>query len=119
MESYNPQANLLRAISHPTRLAVLEILRDGEHCVCHMEATLGIRQSSISQQLMILREAGLVEVRRDGLNIFYHVVRPGIFDLWMLSMRQPESPGRACRMCTGKGRLAVLAPSATWKRHRN
>ncbi len=81
METYSPQADLLRAISHPTRLAVLEILRDGEQCVCHMEATLGIRQSSISQQLMILRQAGLVEVRRDGLNMFYHVTKPRVFDV--------------------------------------
>ena len=79
METFNPQAELLKAISHPTRLAVLEILRDGEQCVCHMEAILGLRQASISQQLMILREAGLVEVRRDGLNMYYHVVSPGIF----------------------------------------
>ncbi len=74
-------AETLKAIAHPTRLAILEILREGEHCVCHMEAMLGIRQASISQQLMILREAGLVDVRRDGLNVFYHVVRPQIFGL--------------------------------------
>lgn len=79
MQGWSPQADLLKAISHPARLAVLEILRDGEQCVCHMEATLGIRQSSISQHLMILREAGLVEVRRDGLNMYYHVAIPGIF----------------------------------------
>ncbi len=74
-------AEILKAIAHPTRLAVLEILRDGEQCVCHMEAILGVRQASLSQQLMILREAGLVDVRRDGLNIFYHVVKPQIFGL--------------------------------------
>ncbi len=72
-------AETLKAIAHPTRLAVLEILRDGEQCVCHMEAMLGIRQARLSQQLMILREAGLVDVRREGLNIFYHVVSQRIF----------------------------------------
>ena len=81
METYSPQADLLKAISHPTRLAVLEILRDGEQCVCHMEAILRLRQASISQQLMVLREAGLVEIRRDGLNVYYHVTKPGIFDV--------------------------------------
>ncbi len=72
-------AEILKAIAHPTRLAVLEILRDGEQCVCHMEAILGIRQARLSQQLMILREAGLVQVRREGSNIFYHVASPRIF----------------------------------------
>ncbi len=81
MKTFEPQADLLKTISHPTRLAVLEILRDGEQCVCHMEAMLGIRQASLSQQLMVLREAGLLEVRREGLNVYYHVVRPGIFDV--------------------------------------
>ncbi len=79
MDTFAPQADFLKAISHPTRLAVLEILRDGEQCVCHMEAILGLRQASISQQLMILRQAGLVEVRRDGLDMYYRVVKPGVF----------------------------------------
>src|SRR5512143_2377551 len=81
MDAFAPQAQLLKAISHPTRLAILEILRDGEQCVCHMEATLGIRQASISQQLMILREAGLVDFRRDGLNIYYRVVNRRVLRL--------------------------------------
>lgn len=81
MEDYSPQTDLLKAISHPTRLAVLEILRDGEQCVCHMEAMLGIRQSSISQQLMVLRKAEVVEVRRDSNNMYYRVVLPGVLDV--------------------------------------
>jgi len=81
MARFGPQADLLKTLSHPTRLAVLEILRDGEQCVCHMEAMLGIRQASLSQQLMILRQEGLVRVRRDGLNIFYRVVKPQIFEV--------------------------------------
>ncbi len=92
MESLDLQADLLKTISHPTRLAILEILRDGEQCVCHMEATLGLRQASISQQLMILREAGLVEVRRDGLNVFYHVVKPRIFEVLDAVYAATEKP---------------------------
>ncbi len=81
MEVFDRHVGLLKAISHPTRLAILEILREGEQCVCHMEAILGLRQASISQQLMILREAGLVDVRRDGLNMFYRVVKPDVYDV--------------------------------------
>jgi ArsR family transcriptional regulator len=44
-----------------------------------MEATLKLRQAYISQQLMILKQAGLVEPRRDGLNLYYRVVKPEIF----------------------------------------
>ncbi len=76
---YEAQAQLLKVLTHPARLAILEILRDGEHCVCHMEAHLGYRQAYISQQLMVLRDAGLIQDRREGWNVFYHVAEPRIF----------------------------------------
>jgi ArsR family transcriptional regulator len=79
MDSYETQSNVLKAIAHPTRLAILEILHEGEQCVCHMEATLNLRQAYISQQLMILKEVGLVEPRRDGLNLYYRVIKTAIF----------------------------------------
>ena len=81
MNSYQNQSEFLKALSHPTRLAILDILRAGEQCVCHMEATLGLRQAYISQQLMILKNAGLVESRRDGLNLYYRIIKPEIFEV--------------------------------------
>jgi DNA-binding transcriptional ArsR family regulator len=75
------QAQLFKVLSHPSRVAILNILRDGEHCVCHIEAYLGYRQSYISQQLAILREAGLIQDRRDGWNIYYRVVQPQIYGI--------------------------------------
>jgi DNA-binding transcriptional ArsR family regulator len=81
MDAYEIHSNLLKALSHSTRLAILDILRDGEQCVCHMEATLDLRQAYISQQLMILKQAGLLESRRDGLNLYYRVVKPEIFSV--------------------------------------
>jgi DNA-binding transcriptional ArsR family regulator len=83
-EPYAAQAQLLKLLTHPARLAILNILRNGEHCVCHMEAHLGYRQAYISQQLMALREAGIIQNRRDGWNIFYHVAEPRIFDALMI-----------------------------------
>jgi ArsR family transcriptional regulator len=81
MNEFTPHANLFKALMHPARLSILEILRDGEQCVCHLEAVLGCRQAYISQHLMFLREAGLVEDRRDGTRIFYRVIRPEVFNL--------------------------------------
>lgn len=79
MEIYENSANLFKVLMHPTRLAILDILRNGEECVCHMEAALGMRQAYISQQLMVLREFGLIQDRRDGWNMFYRVTKPEIF----------------------------------------
>ena len=79
MNYYTTQSNILKALSHPTRLAILDILREGEQCVCHMEAILGQRQAYISQQLMVLKNAELIEPRRDGLNLYYRVIQPEIY----------------------------------------
>jgi DNA-binding transcriptional ArsR family regulator len=80
-QSYGLQIQIFKVLSLPSRLAILEILRDGEHCVCHMEAYLGFRQAYLSQQLSVLREAGLVQDRRDGWNIFYRVVDERIYEI--------------------------------------
>jgi ArsR family transcriptional regulator len=78
---FQKHAELFKVLAHPTRLAILSILRESEQCVCHLEAMLNLRQANISQHLMTLREAGLVLDRREGWNIYYRVIRPEIFDL--------------------------------------
>ena len=78
---YDLQIQIFKVLTHPARLAILEILQDGEHCVCHMEAYLSFRQAYISQQLSVLREAGLIQDRRDGWNIFYRVTDQRIYDV--------------------------------------
>jgi DNA-binding transcriptional ArsR family regulator len=70
-----------KALAHPVRLQILDMLRSGEVCVCHMETALGKRQAYISQQLMTLRDAGLVESRKDGLSVFYRLIDDVVLDL--------------------------------------
>jgi ArsR family transcriptional regulator len=81
MDPFQNFSELFKVLSHPVRLAILVILRDGEQCVCHIEARLELRQAYISQQLMVLREAGLIEDRREGWNIFYRVTNPEVYKL--------------------------------------
>jgi len=78
-QPFDTQARLFKVLTHPARLAILDILRDGEHCVCHMEAHLGFRQAFISQHLAVMREAELILDRRDGWNVFYRVVDVRIY----------------------------------------
>lgn len=75
---YVEQAGLLRAIAHPTRLRILEMLSQGECCVCHLTAALRQRQPCVSQHLMVLRENGLVQDRKDGVMVFYRLADPQI-----------------------------------------
>jgi ArsR family transcriptional regulator len=80
IEQYS--AALLKALAHPARLRILRTLQiDGECCVCHLETRLDVRQAYLSQQLARLRKAGLVEDRREGLNVFYTLARSEIDSL--------------------------------------
>jgi ArsR family transcriptional regulator len=81
MNEYANEITLLKALSHPARLAILEALRQGEACVCHLEALFGWRQAYLSQQLMVLRAAGLLADRREGWNVYYRVARPEVYTL--------------------------------------
>lgn len=93
MNKLDQTADLLKALGHPARLQIADILRDGEACVCHLEAHLGYRQPYISQQIMVLRKAGLVAERRDGTYVFYRLSDPRVAEL--LDTLMPEGPKRA------------------------
>ena len=97
MKDQERTARLFKALMHPARLEILDILRDGEECVCHMEAALGYRQAYISQQLSVLRDAGLVQDRRDGWNIFYHVTDTQVYTLVDAARRMTGDTPSAAR----------------------
>ncbi|MFN8596689.1 MAG: metalloregulator ArsR/SmtB family transcription factor [Anaerolineae bacterium] len=97
MSDFESSAKLFKTLMHPARLEILDVLRDGEHCVCHIEAALGYRQAYISQHLMVLREAGLVQDRRDGWNIFYRVVQPAVYAVIDAALRTMSESKTAVR----------------------
>lgn len=67
-------AERFKLLGHPVRLQILDVLRRSPECVCHLEALLGRPQPYISQQLRLLREAGIVADSKEGLNVFYQLV---------------------------------------------
>jgi DNA-binding transcriptional ArsR family regulator len=75
------QADLFTALGHPVRLEILNVLKDGEVCVCHIQAMLNQRQAYISQQMNVLRNAGLVTARKEGQRVFYQISNPEIYAL--------------------------------------
>ena len=76
-----PLTDLLVTLASTARLEILLVLGAGEACVCYLEFRLGYRQAYISQHLMALRQSGLIEFRREGRYIFYHLARPELIDL--------------------------------------
>ncbi len=83
----NLQADLFKAIAHPTRIAILHFLRDGERCVCEIFPALEIEQPNLSRHLSILKNAGILSSRKDGLKVIYRVDNPQIFELLDLTTR--------------------------------
>lgn len=70
---YQQASELFSLLSHPPRLRILDELRRGEACVCHLQAVLDRPQAYVSQQLGVLRQANVVTDRREGLYVFYRL----------------------------------------------
>lgn len=74
-------AGVLQVISPPARIAILLAIGRGEACVCHLEAILGWRQAYISQHLMALRKAEILQDRREGRYVYYRLKDEAILAL--------------------------------------
>ena len=64
---------LLKALADETRIKIVQCLMDGERCACTLVPAVGKAQPTVSQHLRILEEAGVLESRRDGVNIWYRI----------------------------------------------
>jgi len=71
-------SEFLKALSHEARLVILCLLMEGEKSVTEIEHLLNLRQPAVSQQLARLRADNLVEIRRDGKNVYYSLARPEV-----------------------------------------
>jgi len=71
-------AQVIKCLGHPLRLRLLEALERGELTVSELQERSGASQSSVSQQLGILRGRGVVDSRRDGVNVYYWITEPKV-----------------------------------------
>jgi len=70
------QAEIVKALAHPVRLAVVDFLKDGERCVCEMAEYVGSGQSNLSKHLALMTSAGLLGQRKEGLKVYYSLRCP-------------------------------------------
>jgi len=80
-EGLQKKSERFKAISDPTRLKILYLLQDGELCVCEILTVLEKHQSTISHHLNVLKNAGFIKGRKEGVWIHYKLVDPEIIDL--------------------------------------
>jgi DNA-binding transcriptional ArsR family regulator len=79
------KAEFFKAIGHPIRIRVLELLSEDEQAVADLLAAIDVGQAYLSQQLGVLRRAGLVTARRDGSRVLYALADPRMADLLAVS----------------------------------
>ena len=70
------KAQVFKALGHPSRLAMVEALLNGERCVCELQELVGSDMSTVSRHLSVLRNAGLVADRKEGLKVYYSLRMP-------------------------------------------
>jgi ArsR family transcriptional regulator len=74
------QSQIIKAIAHPVRIAVICFLKDGEQCVCDIARYVGSERSNVSRHLSVMVNAGVLEYRKQGLKVIYKLKTPCILD---------------------------------------
>jgi len=108
MSDLAERANLFHLLSLENRLRILDELRYGDACVCHLQHKLKKPQAYVSQQLRILKDAEVVDTDRDGVNIFYRLVDPVARQLLEVALgpvdaERPVDASCPCPRCAGEG----------------
>jgi DNA-binding transcriptional ArsR family regulator len=81
------QALIFKALGQPTRLQILDLLKEGERCVCEIFPAISQEQANVSKHLAILKQAGILECRKDGFRILYRIKNPEVLKLLQSSTR--------------------------------
>lgn len=84
---YQLKAEFFKTLGHPARIRVLELLSEREHAVAEMLPELGIEPANLSQQLAVLRRAGLVATRKEGSTVHYSLTSPYVVELLAVARR--------------------------------
>jgi DNA-binding transcriptional ArsR family regulator len=77
----NFRADILKALAQPTRLKIIEFLRDGERCVCEIFPAISEEQSNTSRHLVLMLTTGILSRRKEGLKIYYAIKHPEILEI--------------------------------------
>ena len=75
---YSRKAQILKALAHPTRLLFVDVLEHGERCVCELKDLVDADFSTVSKHLSVLKNAGIVEAEKRGLQVYYRLRVPCI-----------------------------------------
>ncbi|MGB9627132.1 MAG: ArsR/SmtB family transcription factor [Thermodesulfobacteriota bacterium] len=75
------KAEILKALAQPTRLKILESLRNGEKCICEICPLINGEQSNVSRHISLMQKNHLVTTRKDGVRVMVNVTNPKVFEI--------------------------------------
>jgi len=79
---YDQMAVIMKAMAHPTRLFILDKLSEKEHCVCELQELIGADMSTVSKHLSVLKNAGIIDNRKQNNQVFYSLICPCVLDVY-------------------------------------
>lgn len=74
-------SNVFKALSHPTRLQIVRLLKEKPLCVCEILPQIESEQSNTSQHLSVLKNQGIVDSTRDGIMVIYRITNPDVYQM--------------------------------------
>ena len=78
MDTFDLHADICKTLASPSRLRIIAALRDGEMAAGEIARGLGVHKANVSQHLAVMRQRGIVQARRQGLNVYYRLSSPKI-----------------------------------------
>lgn len=105
-DAYKQKATIIKALAHPSRLLMIDALAAGEKCVCELQRVVGSDMSTVSKHLSVMKNAGLVADRKDGLMVYYRLRVPCVLNFFacvdaVLHAHATETDPPACA-CTAR-----------------
>lgn len=81
-QRYLYMAKVLKAMAHPARLLILDLLYEREHCVCEFQEQIGSDMSTVSRHLSVLKNAGLISSHKVNNQVWYKLLCPCVLDFY-------------------------------------
>ena len=114
MDHYRKKAALLKALAHPARLLIMDMLRRERMCICQLTSVLDKSQPYVSQQIRVLREAGLVACNKAGTYKCYHIKKDPELEK-LLDVLLGESPSAIFFLKKGKEAMRTCVGGKDWQ----
>jgi DNA-binding transcriptional ArsR family regulator len=102
---FEARARIIKAMAHPSRLFIVDELSRGERCVCELTDMIGADISTVSKHLALLKKAGIVADRKEGLQVYYRLKTPCILRFFeCVESVQEANVQERKTACCGRGR---------------